>query len=398
MEKVINKKSLAGIAIFCAAAMSTNMTMGILALIMQTYADVSPVTVQSVLVGPALVGTVFAFFVGNLNKRFAAKKLVIFAQCALLLYAVLFFMGGKVPIAVLIIASGLAGFNQGSSNTLLGILMIDAVKDNQKRDSLIGIMSATMNIGGVVFTTLGGIVAAGRWQNAYLLFAYYILAIVLELFLLPNVEPEGKDAPGKAAAVPVEKGGMGKVWAISIHYFFFFLWLYVFGTNCSEYIINTYKIGGAAEGGVAASCVTIGGIFAGILFGFYSRILGKYTVPCLMGLSVIGLAIPVFIHGSVFGIYAAGILLGFAMMGANPYIISYMQKIAPGAKYGKAMSIFVGFMNAGMVVAIYVIAFLTKLFFGDGAYVPGKFTVAFVGDIIVFITSFFIYAFGQKKE
>ena len=123
MEKVINKKSLAGIAIFCAAAMSTNMTMGILALIMQTYADVSPVTVQSVLVGPALVGTVFAFFVGNLNKRFAAKKLVIFAQCALLLYAVLFFMGGKVPIAVLIIASGLAGFNQGSSNTLLGILM-----------------------------------------------------------------------------------------------------------------------------------------------------------------------------------------------------------------------------------------------------------------------------------
>ena len=400
MEKSINKKALIGIAVFCAAAMATNMTMGILALIMQTYSNVSPVTVQSVLVGPALVGTIFAFFVGMLNKKFAIKKILIFAQIALLLYGILFMMGGKVPIGVLICASGLAGFNQGSSNTILGILMADAVKDDGKRGSLVGIMSAIMNIGGVVFTTLGGVIAAGRWQNAYLLFAYYIFAIVIEMILLPNVEPEGKAAPaspGAGAAAEVDKAGMGKVWAISIHYFFFFLWLYVFGTNCSEFIINTYKIGGAAEGGVAASCVTIGGIVAGLLFGWYSKILGKYTVPILMGISVIGLAVPVFIHNSVVGIYAAGILLGFAMMGANPYIITYMQKIAPGAKYGKAMSIFMGFMNAGMVVAIYVIAFLTRMFFGDGAYVPGKFVVALVGDIIVFITSFFIYAWGKKE-
>ena len=62
------------------------------------------------------------------------------------------------------------------------------------------------------------------------------------------------------------------------------------------------------------------------------------------------------------------------------------------------MSIFAGFMNAGMVVAIYVIAFLTKLFFGDGNYVPGKFIVAVIGNLIVFLTSFFIYAFGKKDE
>jgi len=401
MEKSINKKSLIGIAIFCVATMATNMTMGILALIMQTYSDVSPVTVQSVLVGPALVGAIYAFFVGRLNRRFAVKKLLIFAQTALLLYGIIFMFGGKVPIAALIAASGLAGFNQGSMNTILGLLMVGAVSDDQKRGSILGIMTAVMNIGAVIFTNLGGIIAATRWQNAYLLFAYYIFAIILELILLPNVEPEGKAAPaapGGPAPAEAEKGGMAKVWVLSIHYFFFFLWLYVFGTNCSEFIITTYKIGGPAQAGLAASCVTIGGIFAGLFYGAYSKVLGRFTVPILMGLSVIGLAVPVFVHSSVIGIYISGILLGIAMMGANPYIIQYLHEIAPGTRYGNAMSIFAGFMNAGMVVAIYVIAFLTRIFFGDGTFVPGKFKIALVGDVIVFIASFFIYAVGQKKK
>ena len=399
MEKGIKTKSLVGIAVFCVAAMASNMTMGLLALIMQTYSDVSPVTVQSVLVGPALIGTIWGFVVGNVNKKVPAKYLLIFAQICMLLYGFIFMMGGKVPITLLIIASGLVGFNQGSMNVILALLMVDAVADEGKRGSLLGIFTSVMSLGGVGFTTLGGIIANSGWQKSYWLFVYYIFAIIVEFICLPNVEPEGKAAPASQGGAPADAGGVvPRVWAVAIHYFFFFLWLYVFGTNCSEYVINTYKIGGPSEAGVAASCVTIGGIFAGLLYGAYSKVLKKYTVPCLMGLSVIGLAIPVFVHTSVVGIYASGILLGFAMMGANPYIMQFFGKLAPGAKYGKAMSIFAGFMNAGMVVAIYVIAFLTGLFFGDGAYVPGKFIIALIGDIIVFVTSFFIYAVGVKDE
>lgn len=394
----VNKKSLIGIAIFCFAGMATNMTMGILGLIMGSYPDVSPVTVQSVLVGPALIGTLYAFVVGTLNRTFSAKKLAMFAQAALLAYGCIFlFLGGSAPIAVLIAASGLAGFNQGSTNTILALLMLEACPEEGKRGTLIGIFTSVMSIGGVLFSTLGGVMAATRWQNAYYLFFYYAVAIVLELILLPNVAPEGKVAPAAAGDAPkVDAKVPVKVWAISIHYFFFFLWLYVFGTNCSEFILNTYKIGGPAEAGVAASCVTIGGIFAGFLYGAYSKILKKFTVPVLIGLSCVGLAVPVFITNSVVGIYAAGILLGFAMMGANPYIMMYLGQICQGPTFGKAMSVFMGFMNAGMVVAIYVIAFLTQIFFGDGSYVPGKFIIALVGNLVVFVTSFFIYC-GKEK-
>lgn len=268
MNKAIHKKSLIGILIFCVAAMATNMTMGILAKIMQSYPDVSPVTVQSVLVGPALIGTIYAFFVGMLNRKTPAKRLLMFAQAALLLYGIIFWMGGdRVPIAVLICASGLAGFNQGSMNTIFGLLLMEAVPDDKKRGSLIGIGTAVMSIGGMAFTTVGGVIANVKWQNAYLLFFYYLIAIILELILLPNVAPEGSAAPAAEKHQETSKGGMARVWILSIHYFFFFLWLYCFGTNCSEYVISTYKLGTAAEAGIAASCVTIGGIFAGLFYG-----------------------------------------------------------------------------------------------------------------------------------
>lgn len=405
MAKKVDKKMLVGIAVFCIGAMATNMTMGILALIMQSYPDSSPVLVQSILVGPALVGTIYGFFVGNLNKKFPCKSLLIFGQAMLLIYGLVFLIGGgKIPVIGLVITSGLAGFNQGQMYTILGILMTSAVEDPKTRGTLLGIMTSIFSIGGVLFTTLGGVIASSRWQNSYFLFLYYILAIILEIFLLPNVEPEGKIAPAPAqsegGSEDAQKGKMhiGRVYALSIHYFFFFLWLYVFGTNVSEYVINTYKIGGAPEAGVAASCVTIGGIFAGLLYGAYSRVLKRFTVPVLMGLSVIGLALPVFVTGNIMAIYASGLLLGFAMMGASPYITNFMHELAPGGAYGKAMSIYSAFMNLGMVVAIYIIAFLTQLVCGDAGNVHYKFVVAFVGDIFVFITSFFIYVVGVKKE
>ena len=82
----VNKKNMLGIFAFAACAMATNMTMGILALIMQSYPTVNPTTVQQILTTPALVGTAYAFCVGILHKKIPAKFLAMFAQIALFAY------------------------------------------------------------------------------------------------------------------------------------------------------------------------------------------------------------------------------------------------------------------------------------------------------------------------
>jgi MFS family permease len=397
-----NSKFLIGIILFCLGASSQNMTIGILANIMKSYPNVSRVLVQSLLVGPSLVGAIYGFFVGMLNRRFSSKKLLIFSQIGFFAYGMVFFLGGGVwPIWVLLLGSGLAGFSMGSYNTLMGLLFADYISDENKRGTLLGIGTALMSVGGVIITTLGGIIARQRWQNAYLLFFYYPIAIALELFLIPNMEPEGKERTVQSetdtGASVTQQAQMGKVWILAIHYFVFFLVNYVFGTNVSEYVIDTYKLGTSAEAGIAASCITIGGVLGGLLYGAVSRVLKRFTVPVMMGLGMIGLALPVFVTSSIVVMYCTGTLLGFAMFGSSPYIINYLRELAPGTHYGNAMSIFSGFMNAGQVLAIYVLAFFTQLVCGDASNIHYKFVVAFAGSVIVFVTAPFIYLPQIKK-
>lgn len=394
----VNKKHMVGIFAFAVFTMATNMTMGILALIMQAYPEVNPTTVQQILTTPALVGTAYAFCVGILHKKIPAKFLVLFAQLSLFAYGMIFlFLGGKAPVGVLIAAAGLAGIGQGSNNTLLAILLAEACPDEKKRGGILGICMSVMNLGGVAITSLGGVLAVNNWNNAYYIFFVMLLTIPVQLLCLPKGAFAGASVP-TAQGEKKEKGKLPmKVWAISIHYFFFFLALYVFGTNVSEYIITTYKLGTSAEAGVASSMVTVGGIAAGAFFGAYSKVLKKATVPVLMGIAVVGLLVPIFVTTSIVAIFACGLLLGVAMMGCNPYIMGYMGQITTPDQYSNALSIFSGFMNGGMCVAISVLAFLTKLLCGDGAHVPTKFIVGAGLAVICFITSFPIYMGKDKK-
>ena len=391
----INKKQMVGIFAFCFTAMTTNMTMGIIAYIMQSYSNVSPTIVSNLLAMPPLVGTVYAFCVGFLHKKIPGKYLMLAAQGALFLYGMIFlFFGGNAPIGVLLAAAGLAGIGQGSNNTLLAIALSEAVPDENRRGGVLGICMSVMNIGGVLFTTLGGALAVNRWNNAYYLCFIVLAGMALQLLFLPLGKCSEAAEPGQQKA----SGKLPwKVWLISGHYFIFFLALYVFGLNVSEYVITTHQLGTSVESGIAASMVTMGGVLAGVLFGVYSKALKKFTVPVLMGMTVVGLVIPIFITTSILAIYTCGFLLGFAMMGANPYIIGMLGRIVPKEQYSKALGVFSGFMNGGMVVAVTVIAFFTKLICGDAGHVPTKFVVGAIGAAFCFITSFPIYLSKDNK-
>lgn len=393
----VNKKSMIGIFSFCATAMLSNITMGILAYIMQGYPDVNPTTVSQILTTPALVGTAYAFCVGILHKKIPAKYLLMLGQLGLFSYGMIFlFLGGVAPIGVLIAAAGLVGIGQGSNNTLLAIMLADACPDENKRGGILGICMAVMNVGGVIFTNLGGILAATRWQNAYMAFFAVAVSLVVQFLFLPK----GAFVEAPAAVASEQKKEKTKlpvkVWLICINYFFFFLALYVYGTNVSEYIVTTYQLGTSVEAGLASSMVTVGGIFAGALFGTYSKWTKKATVPIMMGLSCVGLALCCFFP-NIICVYAAGILGGFAMSGANPYIMGYMAKITTPDQYSNALSMFSGFMNGGMCVAITVLAAITQVFFGNGADVKGKFIVGLVMCIGCVVTAIPIYM-GKDKE
>lgn len=62
MEKKTNTKALTGIFAFCLGSMPSNMTLGLIAYIMQSYSTVSTTTVAMIMTMPSLVAMIYAFF------------------------------------------------------------------------------------------------------------------------------------------------------------------------------------------------------------------------------------------------------------------------------------------------------------------------------------------------
>lgn len=393
-----SNKALIGIFAFCATCMANNMTLSIIAYIMQSYPNESSTTVLTIATTPALVAMVFAFFVGSLITRFFTKSVLLFTQFALFCEGMLFMFLGHTSIYLLWFAAGLVGFSQGSTNTFVGTLLAANVKDDGKRATLTGICTAVMNVGGVAFTMVGGVIAVNGWQKAYGLWFIILIAIVLEFLFIPADKP-ATAAPG-AGAQKAEKQKMpALVWLISFHYLFYFMFLYAFGSNISEYIINVYKLGTSVEAGIATSAVTAGGVVAGAIFGAYSKVLKKWTVPVMVGFAAVGLALCLFLTNNIFGAYIGGLLCGFSMSGAAPYVIMFMQQITDSpAQYGKAMSIWSGFMNIGMFIAVYFLAFCAQLFTGSSTDIHSKFVVATIGAVLCMVTSVPLYVRKTKAD
>ncbi|MDO5410556.1 MAG: MFS transporter [Lachnospiraceae bacterium] len=401
MKKTSNK-ALIGIFAFCVTCMANNMTMSVIAYIMQSYPNESSTTVLTILTTPALVAMIFAFFVGTLSSKFSTKAVLIFAQLAMFAEGMIFLFLGQTSIYVLWFAAGLVGFNQGATYTFLGTLLASNVEDNEKRATLTGICTALMNVGGVVITMVGGVIAASYgWQKAYMLWFILLAAIVIEIICIPADKPAAVPAPDAAAKPEAGKGEKMPVlvWLIAFHYLFYFMFLYAYGSNISEYIINVYKLGTSVESGIANSAVTAGGVVAGALFGAYSKVLKKWTFPVMVLLSAIGLGLCLVMTTNVLGVYAAGLLCGFSMSGAAPYVTMFMQQITNSpAQYGKAMSIWSGFMNIGMFIAVYFLAFCAKIFGESSTDIHAKFVVGAVGAALCVVTAIPLYVRKTKAD
>ena len=396
MKNGINVKALIGIFAYAISAQANNLTSGILAYMMMTYSEVSQTTVSMVMTVPAIVGTVFAFISGNIMNKVGSKKMLLFIHGSLFISGMIFlFFGNKTSVYVLWLAAAFYGFLLGGSTVVLGQLFVDNISDIEKRGTFYGYACSVMSLGGVFFASIGGAIAAANggahWERAYYLYFLILVCLIIEFICIPDKKPQpeipasSKEKKDKSAdKLPL------KVWLIAINYGFFFLFLYAFSLNLSEYVITTHSLGTSVEAGLGISFLTVGGIISGVCFGWYSKLLRKWTVPFMMALVAVGYAITVFIPNIIM-LYIAGGLLGFAMMGCSPYIISEFSRITTPKSYPKAMSIFSGLMNVGMMVAVYVLAFLAGLFAGDSTSVDGKLFIAFVGVILVFVTAIPIY-------
>ncbi|MDR1247889.1 MAG: MFS transporter [Treponema sp.] len=394
------KRALVAIYIISFVLLLQGFTGTTIAYIIDSYSEVPPMSVQQIVSLPAIFGLIVSFAIGPIAMKINKKYLTIICAVMILIYFAIFaFVGSNGPLSLLLFATVFAGIAQGSAMTLASSMVGEFV-GAEKSANYVAISLAMMNGGGALINIIGGAIAAGNgganWPQSYYLGALLIPAIIAFGFLMPK-EPEGAKADAHAAhegaggaqAAPVEKGKLpGRDIAIGVLAIFSSVCICGFLFYISVYIVNEFKLGTTVEAGLANSIFTITGLVTGFTYSIWAKLFKKALIVVSFGLVVAALFCMMTFTTTLFGAFAAALLLGWGFNMMNPYIMGFIMQITPPRLAPVGISILMAGANVGMFIAIYVLNFLSGLM---GGGLKNVLLICTVGMAICTVAAFFVY-------
>jgi MFS family permease len=273
-----------------------------LANISEAFKDASAQTIMLLVSLPSITMVLASLVFGKLTD-YLSRRGIFF------LGIVLFLVGGLTPyfmndLNMILVMRGVFGLSIGVIFPLSVLLITDFFEGNE-RETVMGLQSIFMNIGGIVFPLLGGLLCATGWHNTFLAYA---IGIVLFLFVYAYL-PE----PAKVKQV-VEQGGLsekvpvpGKVYFLEFVYLIYCLLYFVFFINIANQIVGE-NLGNAASAGLAVTVFTLGGLLTGLVFGKIAQMLKDLVIPVGWLVTGIGMAILSGVHD--FNLILVGCFIG----------------------------------------------------------------------------------------
>jgi MFS family permease len=393
------KRALVAIYIISFVLLLQGFTGTTIAYIIDSYSDVPPVSVQQIVSLPAIFGLIVSFAIGPIAMKINKKYLTIICAAMILIYFCIFaFVGSNGPLSLLLFATVFAGIAQGSAMTLASSMVGEFV-GAEKSANYVAISLAMMNGGGALINIIGGAIAAGNgganWPQSYYLGALLIPAIIAFGFLMPK-KPDGAAADPHAAhggaasqAAPAEKGKLpARDIAIGVLAIFSSVCICGFLFYISVYIVNEFKLGTSVEAGLANSIFTVTGLVTGFTYSIWAKLFKKALIVVSFGLVVAALFCMMTFTTTLFGAFAAALLLGWGFNMMNPYIMGFIMQITPPRLAPVGISILMAGANVGMFIAIYVLNFLSGLL---GGGLKNVLLICTVGMAACTVAAFFVY-------
>lgn len=252
--------------------------------------------------------TLFIGLAGILLGRAAGRRLP-YRELAVTGSA-LALVGGCLPavlgdFGLVLVCRAVFGIGLGLLIPMANIL-VNGNFTGDRRLALLGAGSIAMNAGGILFQTIGGLLAENGWQMTFWGHILYAAALVLAFFI-PRTET--------AAAPCMHRSPLPrKIPGILALFFIYGMLQFTLMTNTAA-LFESRNAGGAAVSGLALSLFTLSGCIGGLIFGILSRRHPKTVFPLLFGLSVIGLIAIAELEsrtGMILGLMTFG--LGFGMI------------------------------------------------------------------------------------
>ena len=340
----LQKRAALALAIICSANYWSGATRLVIPYIINQYVDRYDITtIQRLLNIGSPVGMAVGFIAGTLGLKFNKKYLLAGSIGAMALqYAVYFFVGmTNGPLWMLYLGSGLAGVCQGSSLTFINSL-ISEIFPGGSRATINANLTALMSTGSMLLNSVGGPIAAidegAKWYRTYLLGIYIIVAIIAMLIIMPKkwtddtaeISAKKEENASETTAANEPKFIPAKVFGLVFCGICTSLSLCAWINNTSIFIVRDYELGTSAHAGLASSIYSFTGLFIGVTYAAWQKILGKYIHIFGLALFTAGNFV-IYSMGptSLVSIYAAAVLIngGFCLL--NPYYISRVMFNTP---------------------------------------------------------------------
>lgn len=382
MEK--NKRN----AIICACltaivAMDGPLTNSIFSYILDSYPDVSENIQYLFLRAGHFVGIFSALLVGPLTMRVSRKVLMVFSLTSMISVGMIYaFFGGVCPYWLMIACAGIDGLESSILSCIPSAIITENIHNRTKKNRFNGYVSACTMAGALMFSVVGGAIGATGWQKAYYVYFTAVPILLIVLLIMPRESvkkirmrrPEEitqryrkkdfkrssvlyrTDSLSQCERKTASKTGLFKsipviVILMYLHYILFYACTYTFKATLSVYIIAQHKLGTSAEAGLVSSIITIGGIISGIVFGFCSKRLRKWTAVILSLCLTLGYLSTAFWTAHLTGCALGAFLIGFAKGGMTPFVIDKLSVKLKKEYISFGISILISCMNLGMAMS-----------------------------------------------
>ncbi len=365
-KSAVNKKLLiAAILLMSLFQMGMVGLSPVIASITQAFPDISELTVQLAATFLNLVLVVVAVFSGVISRTFGRRWMTV-TGLALFVTAGVCGTLFSVSIAAVYAWSAMLGAGTGLFVPVANSLMMDYL-DEDERAGIAGWQTASVNIGGVLFSLGAGLLASGVWSRAYLMYVLALPAALFCLRALPKKRDERTDGEKPAGAMPP-----APVWLAALCTTLFAVLYFVFSTNCS--LLAAEKgLSATTASGVLSACFMLGGVVFGLVFSRALRLCGR----ALPAAAFLLLALS---YGAVCVFDALPALMLAAMVGGGSlslifpyYVVTIAGRVEPAASVLSASLIVCIGPNFGSFVSPMIITNLAGLF---GGRVTDRFLLA----------------------
>lgn len=326
----------------------------ILGQIQEHYPDVSVSLVQMLITAPALLSMIVAVASGWLVVKISKKKLLLFAGLVAGITGFVPFLSDS--FMLLFVSRAVYGVSLGLA-TALNVAVVAEFFEGDERVSVMGIQAASIGAGMVVVTTVGGMLGASQFQNAYYINIIGFVCFVLLLICLPDT--------GKVKVTNTEKIRLTKeVFKISLFGMLEFLFLITFTTNIAMHLAGNLA-GNVTVSGNLTGIFSGAQIVIGLVLGIVVKITKKYSLPVAMFSFCIGGIFLIFFPDNFAILVIGAVLCGFSQGMFIPQASVDISKAVKPVATAMASACFTCAMNLGQLISPTVLNTVSKTVFGE---------------------------------